>query len=118
MLETFIHKLHLIDPDLLVAHNLCGSTIEVLLARIQFLRISHWSRIGRLKRSQMPNRKNDNLGNSWIPRMVSCGRLLVDTFLNAKELIRETNYELGNLARTQLKAERKDFDEDLISKFY
>jgi hypothetical protein len=49
----------------------------------------------------MPNRKADNIGgNAWIPRIVSCGRLLVDTFLNAKELIRETNYELGNLAKT------------------
>lgn len=34
MIETFIHRLHQIDPDLLVAHNLCGSVIEVLLARI------------------------------------------------------------------------------------
>lgn len=51
MIETFIHRLHQIDPDLLVAHNLCGSVIEVLLARIGLLRISHWSRIGRLKRA-------------------------------------------------------------------
>ena len=102
MLETFIHRLHQIDPDLIVAHNLCGSTIEILLARISMLRISHWSRIGRLKRSQMPSRKQDSMG-SWIPRMVSCGRLLVDTFLNAKELLRETNYDLGHLAKMQLK---------------
>ena len=34
MLEMFINKLHMIDPDLLVAHNLCGSIIEILLARI------------------------------------------------------------------------------------
>ena len=54
MLETFISKLHLIDPDLLVSHNLCGSVIEVLLARISYLRINHWSRLGRLKRAQMP----------------------------------------------------------------
>jgi DNA polymerase alpha subunit A len=101
MLEMFINKLYVIDPDLLVAHNLCGSMIEILLARISFLRIAHWSRIGRLKRSQMPTRKLDHSGaNSWIPRIVSCGRLLVDTFLNSKELIRETNYDLGNLART------------------
>jgi deoxycytidine triphosphate deaminase len=66
----------------------------------------------------MPNRKADNLANSWIPRMVSCGRLLVDTFLNSKELIRETNYDLGNLAKTQLKQERKDFDEDMLPRFY
>jgi len=67
----------------------------------------------------MPTRKLDNSGaNSWIPRIVSCGRLLVDTFLNSKELIRETNYDLGNLARTQLKKERKEFDEDMLPKIY
>ena len=67
------------------------------------LRINHWSRIGRMKRSNMPTRKADSYGiSSWLPRQVSCGRLLVDTFLNSKELIRETNYDLGNLAKTQL----------------
>lgn len=118
MLEMFINKLHLVDPDMLVAHNLCGNVIEVLLARIQMLRINHWSRIGRLKRSQMPNRKADGSIASWIPRQVSCGRLLVDTFLNSKELIRETNYDLGHLCKTQLKKERKDFDEDLLPRLY
>jgi DNA polymerase elongation subunit (family B) len=34
MLETFIAKLYQVDPDLVVSHNLCGSTIEILLARI------------------------------------------------------------------------------------
>jgi len=38
--------------------------------------------------------------------------------LNSKELIRETNYDLGNLARTQLKKERKEFDEDMLPKIY
>ena len=54
MLENFINKLHQFDPDLLIAHNLCGSVIEVLLNRINMLRIQHWSRIGRMKRSSMP----------------------------------------------------------------
>jgi hypothetical protein len=34
MLEAFISKLYLVDPDLLIAHNLCGGMLEVLLARI------------------------------------------------------------------------------------
>ena len=69
MLEMFINKMHLADPDILVAHNLCGSIIEILLARIQMLRINHWSRIGRLKRSSMPTRKADSYGiSSWLPR--------------------------------------------------
>ena len=100
MLETFINKLHLIDPDLLVSHNLCGSVIEILLARISYLRINHWSRLGRMKRAQMPQRKFDASFHSWVPRQVSCGRLLVDTFLNAKELVRETNYDLGHLVKS------------------
>lgn len=39
MLETFINKLHQFDPDLIIAHNLCGSVIEVLLNRINMCRI-------------------------------------------------------------------------------
>ena len=50
MLEVFINKLHTIDPDLLVSHGLCANIIEVLLARISLLKISHWSRLGRMKR--------------------------------------------------------------------
>lgn len=120
MLEAFISKLFLIDPDLLIAHNLCGGMFEILLARIQFLKISHWSRIGRLKRTQIPNRKADGGfgGSNWIPRQVSCGRLLVDTFLTAKELVRETNYDLTHLVKVQLKKERTDFDDELLPQFY
>ena len=120
MLEVFINKLHTIDPDLLVAHGLCSNIIEVLLARIQFLRIAHWSRLGRMKRNQMPGRKMDGgfQGHSWVPRQVSCGRLLVDTFLNSKELIRETNYDLGNLAKTQLKKDRREFDDEMLPRIF
>jgi len=119
MLEMFINKMHLIDPDLLVAHNLCGGVFEVLLARIAMLRVQHWSRIGRLRKNTMPTRKMDSYGGaSWVPRLVTCGRLLVDTFLNAKELVRETNYDLGHLCKTQLNKERKEFDEDLLPKLF
>ena len=66
----------------------------------------------------MPQRKFDAGFHSWVPRQVSCGRLLVDTFLNAKELIRETNYDLGHLARTQLKKDRREFDDELLPRIY
>jgi DNA polymerase alpha subunit A len=49
---------------------------------------------------------------------VTCGRLLVDTFLTAKELIRETNYDLTHLAKVQLKQTRDEFDDDLLPQFY
>ena len=73
-----------------------------------------------MKKATFPTRKFDMSfgGNQWLPRVISCGRLLVDTFLTAKELIRETSYDLGALATSQLKKSRKDYDEDMLPNFY
>jgi DNA polymerase alpha subunit A len=51
LLEALIARIHLIDPDVLLAHNLCGSVLEILLARVNFYNVPHWSRIGRLKKN-------------------------------------------------------------------
>jgi DNA polymerase alpha subunit A len=59
MLEHFINKIHIIDPDIMVAHNLCSGVLENIQARVQHFRISHWSRLGRLKRTTAPKVKND-----------------------------------------------------------
>lgn len=59
MIEAFIAKIYQLDPDLMVAHNLCGGMFDLLLSRIQQLKINHWSRIGRLKKNQIPNKKVD-----------------------------------------------------------
>ena len=34
MIEAFINRMTMVDPDLLIAHNLCGGLFELLLARI------------------------------------------------------------------------------------
>jgi DNA polymerase alpha subunit A len=65
IIEAFISKVFLIDPDLLVAHNLCGGMFDLLLARIQYLKISHWSRIGRFKKNNIPNKKFDTGGSNY-----------------------------------------------------
>lgn len=65
MIEAFISRMFLVDPDLIVAHNLCGGMFDLLLARIQFLKISHWSRIGRFKKNNIPNKKFDTGGSNY-----------------------------------------------------
>ena len=60
MIEALVARVSQIDPDVLLSHNLCGSVFEILLSRIQFLNIPHWSRIGRLKKSSFPTRKMDS----------------------------------------------------------
>ena len=105
LLEHFIAKLYILDPDILVSHNLTGGVLELILARIQYCKVNHWSRIGRFKRSTVPNRKIEQGGggsgsNNWISRNVTCGRLLVDTFLSSVELLNEVNYDLTHLAQS------------------
>ena len=57
-------------------------------------------------------------GGFWLPRQATCGRLLIDTFLSARELIRETNYDLQHLASSQLKVQRTDFDEARLPQLF
>lgn len=57
-------------------------------------------------------------GSQWVPRQVSCGRLLVDTFLTAKELVRETKYDLTHLCKVQLGKERLEFEDEMLPKFF
>lgn len=71
MIEAFINKLYIIDPDMIIAHNLCGGLFETFLARVNMLKISHWSRIGRFKRQQLPRTSNQGggfSGSQWVPR--------------------------------------------------
>jgi len=68
-----------------------------------------WSKIGRLRRSKMPRLQAGAGGmadSTFQERAVLSGRLCMDTYLSSKELLREKNYRLEELARTQLKIKR------------
>jgi DNA polymerase alpha subunit A len=43
---------------------------------------------------------------------------MVDTFVSSKELVKETNYDLGNLALKQLKTTRVEYDDDMLPDLY
>lgn len=62
---------------------------------------SMWSKIGRLKRSEMPKlRKGRTIfGSGASPGIMSCiaGRLLCDTFLCSRDLLREVYHLVGLL---------------------
>lgn len=52
LLNFLMALIHRTDPDVLVGHNFLGFFLDVLLHRMRDLRVDHWSRIGRLRRSQ------------------------------------------------------------------
>lgn len=103
LLGFFLAKVHKIDPDIIVGHNIYGFELEVLLQRINMCKVPHWSKIGRLKRSNMPK-----LGgrSGFGERSATCGRMICDVEISAKELIRCKSYHLSELVQQILKSER------------
>ncbi|XP_032865986.2 DNA polymerase alpha catalytic subunit isoform X2 [Tyto alba] len=103
LLGFFLAKIHKIDPDVVVGHNIYGFDLEVLLQRINACKVPHWSKIGRLRRSNMPK-----LGGrgGFAERNAACGRMICDVEISAKELIRCKSYHLSELVRQILKTER------------
>ncbi|XP_060718299.1 DNA polymerase alpha catalytic subunit isoform X2 [Tachysurus vachellii] len=115
LLGFFLAKLHKIDPDVLVGHDILGFDLEVLLQRINTCKVPFWSKIGRLRRANMPK-----LGGrgGFAEKSATCGRLVCDVEISAKELIRCKSYHLTELAAQILKTERVVPPPENIRNFY
>ncbi|OAY65117.1 DNA polymerase alpha catalytic subunit [Ananas comosus] len=114
LLNRLMIEMHKLDCDVLVGHNISGFDLDVLLHRAQACKVpsSMWSKIGRLKRSVMPklNKGSGIYGSGASPGIMSCiaGRLLCDTYLCSRDLLKEVSYSLTQLAKTQLNKDRKE----------
>uniref|UniRef100_A0AAY4AWZ0 DNA-directed DNA polymerase n=1 Tax=Denticeps clupeoides TaxID=299321 RepID=A0AAY4AWZ0_9TELE len=115
LLGFFLAKMHKIDPDVLVGHDIFGFDLEVLLQRISVCKVPHWSKIGRLRRSNMPK-----LGgrSGFAEKSATCGRLVCDVEISAKELIRCKSYHLSELVAQVLKTERAVIPQENIRNLY
>jgi DNA polymerase alpha subunit A len=99
------------DPDVIVAHNAWGFDMEVLLNRcIEYKLKGAWSKIGRRRTSDLPSKTHFGSRRDVVILEAMAGRLLCDTYLSAKEQLRETTYSLTNLAATQLKVSRQEIE--------
>lgn len=116
LLNRLMIKLHQLDPDVLVGHNISGFDLDVLLHRAQTCKVpsNMWSKVGRLKRSVMPklSKGNNSSGMGATPGLMACiaGRLLCDTYLSSRELLKEVSYSLTQLAKNQLGRDRKEIN--------
>jgi DNA polymerase alpha subunit A len=123
LLNRLFLELNKLDSDILVGHNISGFDLDVLLQRAQACKVqsSMWSKIGRLKRSFMPKLKgNSNYGSGATPGLMSCiaGRLLCDTDLCSRDLLKEVSYSLTDLSKTQLNRDRKEIAPNDIPKMF
>ncbi|KAG1468258.1 hypothetical protein G6F56_003936 [Rhizopus delemar] len=113
LLNFLIARIHLCDPDVIVGHNFAGFDLDVLLHRMKTLNIQHWHRLGRLKRKNWPKLQAGAGGvgeSTFQERMIMSGRLVCDTYLASKDLIRSKSYRLTDLAQSQLKIAREDIE--------
>jgi len=113
LLGLFMAKIHRIDPDVLVGHDIYGFDLDLLLHRINACKIPHWSRLGRLKRTIMPKLSNGP-GKGLLDRYVTCGRMMCDVKISSKELIRCKSYDLTALSWAVLQSRREEIDQDDI----
>jgi DNA polymerase alpha subunit A len=117
LLSRLFTQIGLWDPDVLVGHNVWGYDMQVLLNRCIELKVSMWSKIGRRRKMKAPAKK-DHFANEWAINEALQGRVLCDTYLSAKELLRETTYSLSHLADTQLKTKRTEIEPVDIPHWY
>jgi len=110
MISRFFAQLGMWDPDVVVGHACWNFDLDILLARAQELKVAGIDKIGRIKRVGAPKDKFGNGKEYLIEDWVS-GRVVCDTYLSAKELLRETSYGLTALTKSVLKGTRQDVEQ-------
>lgn len=78
MLAFFLAQVDVVDPDVILGHQLEGVDYSVLLNRLHEKKVHQWSRLGRLRRAQWPSSIGKVGGNVFAERQVMAGRLLCD----------------------------------------
>ncbi|GAX83060.1 hypothetical protein CEUSTIGMA_g10486.t1 [Chlamydomonas eustigma] len=112
LLTCLLARMQALDADVLVGHNIGAGDLTTLMYRMQHHKVPLWSRIGRLKRQVYPKLTGGghNFGGGASHGVMSAvaGRLLCDTYLIARELVREVDYTLKTLSSSLLGQQRED----------
>ncbi|CAG2165802.1 unnamed protein product [Oppiella nova] len=111
LLNYFMAKILQLDPDIIVGHDIYHFDYDLLLSRFAHYKISmSWSKLGRLKRSGVPNKAKDKGG--------LCGRIVCDIKISSKELIRAKSYDLTQLSTQILKKSRFEVEQHFLSNYF
>jgi DNA polymerase alpha subunit A len=114
IINQFLNRLANFDPDIIIGHNLYTGAMELLFNRITKLKINNWAKIGKFRRDVLPKfLQNSNLGNFYV-RSCMVGRLICDTFLSCRDILKENNYNLSFLAEKHLKEKLLELDTNLV----
>jgi DNA polymerase alpha subunit A len=119
LLNFFLAKLGSLDPDVIIGHQLEGVDFSILLSRLQAKKISQWSRIGRLRRSEWPGSMGKMGGNFFAERALISGRLLCDLAndLGKSTMTKCTSWSLTEMCSLYLSGtSRREVDNEVALK--
>lgn len=99
ILTFFLAQVDLVDPDVILGHQLEGVDYSILLNRLYEKKTHQWSRLGRLRRSAWPPSIGKVGGNVFAERQVMAGRLLCDL---ANEAGKSVMYQCQSWSLTEM----------------
>jgi DNA polymerase alpha subunit A len=99
ILSFFLAQVDVVDPDVILGHQLEGVDYSILLNRLQEKKTPQWSRLGRLRRAQWPASMGKVGGNVFAERQVMAGRLLCDL---ANEAGKSVMYKCQSWSLTEM----------------
>lgn len=114
LLNYFMVQFWKLDPDIVVGHDLQGFQQDLLIGNVLDLSIPNWSRLGKLKRSVVPQKK-------FAAKDAFLGRLVCDIKMSTMELIRARSFDLDSLCVNVLKmkeGERVDISPEDLPRYY
>lgn len=120
ILSFFLAQIDVVDPDVIMGHQLEGVDYSVLLSRLHEKKIPQWSRFGRLRRSQWPSSIGKMGGNVFAERQVMAGRLLCDLANDAGKstMVKCQSWSLTEMCSLYLSGDnqRREFDNEVALK--
>jgi len=120
MLAFFLAQVDVVDPDIIIGHQLEGVDYSVLLSRLHDKKTHQWSRIGRFRRAQWPPSIGKVGGNVFEERRIMSGRLLCDLANDAGKsvMLKCQSWNLTEMCNLYLSSEdrRRDIDNDVALK--
>ncbi|KAK4650824.1 DNA-directed DNA polymerase alpha catalytic subunit pol1 [Podospora pseudocomata] len=120
MLSFFLAQVDVVDPDVIMGHQLEGVDYSILLNRLHEKKTHQWSRLGRLRRSQWPASMGKVGGNVFAERQIMSGRLLCDLANDAGKsvMMKCQSWSLTEMCNLYLPTDvpRRDLDNEAALK--
>jgi DNA polymerase alpha subunit A len=111
LLNSFMARWHMSDPDIIVGHDWESVGFGVLLARLKEKRITTWHRVGRYKRSEWP--RTVGRAGFFAERQLAVGRLMCDLSNDlGRSIIRAQSWTLTEICKLELGITRPEVDNE------